>query len=370
MADLVLRATATSPESAEFAVGLDPTEPYLNDHRPGGLPLFGTVMGLELMARSVITIAACPLSTPLRVARVVVGQPIMVTEASRTAYVRATLSIVERGERFRCEVVTRDDTTVTHFSATLECTQPVSQTTAIDGPTGCSALPVQASQIYALFFHGPTFRVLQRAGLIHDAVVAEVATRLPGLTSDPHDTFVLAPRLIEACLQTAGLLEIATQSRMMIPSRIERIEFFGDRNSVPDRLFTRARRSVTRQGVEAIDIDVVDLDGACWLKVGGYETLPLQFPSDTAAIDDLHTAFRPKTPTPSPTPKMKRPERFPGSVRFRSPERSHGADDGGDPEKSKGPASSFVQPAEPAGLQRFTLNAFNLREIDDYRHDG
>jgi hypothetical protein len=295
MAGLVLRATSASSESTEFAVELDSSEPYLDDHRPGGHPLFGTVMGLELMARSVVALAECPLWTPIRVTQVIVGDPIIVEKASTTAYVGATRSRVERGEVFRCQVMTRDDTSVTHFSATLECMKPISHATATNVSVLDTPLPVQASEVYALFFHGPTFRVLQRAGLAHDAVVAEVATRLPDLTSDPHDTSVLPSRLIEACLQTAGLLEIATRSRMMIPSRIGSIECSGAHSPMPDRLFTRARRSVDPRRTDAVDIDLIDLDGICWLKVRGYETLPLPFPSDTAAIGDLNRAFRRET---------------------------------------------------------------------------
>jgi Polyketide synthase dehydratase len=295
MAGLVLRATSTSPDSAEFAVELDAAEPYLDDHRPGGHPLLGTVMALELMARSVNTIAGRPLSTPLRVEQVVVGDPIIVAETSTTAYVSATRSMVERGEVFRCQVMTRDDTAVTHFSATLECTKPMSYMTATDLSVLDAPLRVQVSDIYALFFHGPTFRVLHRAGLVDGAVVAEVATHLPDLTSDPRDTTVLPARLIEACLQTAGLLEIATRSRMMIPSRIGSIECSGAHSPIPDRLFTRAHRSVAGHRTDAVDIDVIDLDGACWLSVRGYETLPLPFPSDTGAIGDLHRAFRRET---------------------------------------------------------------------------
>jgi Polyketide synthase dehydratase len=291
MAGLVLRATSKSRQSAEFDVELDSTEPYLNDHRPGGHPLFGTVMGLELMARSVTKTKGCPPSMPTHVAQVVVRDPIIFTAPSATAYVQVTRAIAERGERFHCEVVTRGDTVATRFSATLRCAMPTSHTTAKNVWTVDSPLPVQASDVYALFFHGPTFRVIQRAGLVHDEVVAEVATSLPALTTDPHDNVVLAPRLIEACLQTAGLLEIATRSRMMIPSRIANIEFLGDHTSIPDRLFTRARRSVAPHGPDAVDIDVVDLDGACWLKVSGYETLPLPFPSDSTAIGELNQAF-------------------------------------------------------------------------------
>lgn len=294
MGGLVLRPTSTSTESAEFAVELDSAEPYLDDHRPGGHPLFGTVMGLELMARSVDRMAG-HLSPPTHVAQVIVRDPIIVTAASTTAYVQVTRSIADRRETFACDVVTRDGTVKTHSSATLECAQPISHTVTMNIPNVDSPLPVRAIDIYELFFHGPAFRVIQRAALVHDEVIAEIATGLPALTTDPHDTSVLAPRLIEACLQTAGLLEIATRSRMMIPSRIDIIAFCGDHTSIPDRLFTRARRSMTTHHTNAVDIDVVDLDGACWLKVGGYETLPLPYPSDSAAIVDLNKAFHRET---------------------------------------------------------------------------
>lgn len=295
MAGLVLRTASAWSTSAEFAVELDATEPFLNDHRPGGHPLLGTVMGLELMTRGVSDVLGVPPSVLGHVSHVIVREPIILTGESATAYIRVTRAIGEAQQSFHCDVETRDDPVVVHFSAMIACADPKPPSEAMKLDTTDSPLPVQAGDVYALFFHGPAFQVIQRAGLVNNTVVAEVASNLPDLTGEPGDVDGLAPRLIEACLQTAGLLEVATRSRMMIPSRIDSIDFLGERSALPDRLFTCARRSTASDGADAIDIDVVDPDSASWLQVRGYQTLPLPFASDSMALSDLNNAFRRNT---------------------------------------------------------------------------
>lgn len=288
MAGLVLRATSTSRESAEFAVYLDSTEPFLDHHRPGGHPLLGTVMGLELMARAVSQVAGARTSAAYRFSQVAVLVPIVLTGESTTAFVRVTCSVADS---FHCEVETRGDAVVTHFSTTITGVERKLPTPAAEFGRIAAAWPVQTADIYGLFFHGPTFRVIERAGLVDNMLVAEIATGLPDLTSDPDDVAAIDPRLIEACLQTAGLLEVATRSRMMIPSRIDSIDFFAGGTALPYRLLTRARRSTASGGDEAVDIDVFDADGSCWMQVRGYQTLPLPFTSDSRALGNLNAAF-------------------------------------------------------------------------------
>ena len=52
----ILWLTAKLPE-ASATVLLDPGQRYLDDHRPGGEPLLGTVMGLEIMAELALGLA-------------------------------------------------------------------------------------------------------------------------------------------------------------------------------------------------------------------------------------------------------------------------------------------------------------------------
>ena len=126
-------------------------------------------------------------------------------------------------------------------------------------------------------------------------MMSRLATGLPALSGETENcdhTWVAAPRLIEACLQTAGLLDIATRSEMRIPHRIDDIEYFETRASPDDQFHAIAYRATSRSGAEAIDIDLHRSNGSTVLRIRGYETRQLSFETDNTAIITLNCAFR------------------------------------------------------------------------------
>ena len=81
---------------------------------------------------------------------------------------------------------------------------------------------VEPADIYRVYFHGPAFQVLdgvQRAG---DAVVGKLRTDLPAFTGSPVKMLTV-PRLLELCLQTAGVWEIGKTGVLALPTAIERV---------------------------------------------------------------------------------------------------------------------------------------------------
>jgi Polyketide synthase dehydratase len=277
----------------EVTVALDPTEPYLDHHRPGGDPLLGTVMSLDLALRTVGADLPERWRTGGVITNVEALRPVIVTGASATVTVRAGA----QADGHRCAVETHDGDVVVHLTANIHTDEPgpalAPRQVELIGPVHA----VDASEVYAVFFHGPAFRVIGRAWMADDAVVAELATGLPALRSaDSGGPGADAlPRLIEAGLQTAGLLDVASLGRMRIPSRIASIRWFGELSELDAPLFAVAQRSPG--GQRSIDIDVVDGDGACRLRIRGYETLPLPFAAASDGVGRLSAAFRRTAPT-------------------------------------------------------------------------
>ena len=180
-----LRFVATSSATTTFETLLDAYVPYLDDHRPGNDPLFGTTMGIALMTQ------AC------------------------SASFRASVVVDTRGHSdYRPKVASPD--------------------------------------VYGLFFHGPAFQVVHSAALNDGEMWCEIAPTVASFWERGARGEPVAAQQIELCLLTAGLLEVATTERMMIPKRISCIDR-GTGNPSAARI-ARARRS----GEHSFDIELWD----------------------------------------------------------------------------------------------------------------
>jgi Polyketide synthase dehydratase len=290
-----LKPITQTGQSIGFRVELRASEPFLDHHRPGGRPLFGTVMGIELMCRAATVAAGATGLVPARLSDVTVLPPIILHAETAVALLTTTPNYTRDGKIFDCTITTQEASTEVHFTASILLAEDRPSAPCSDHPGHSLAIPVKAEAIYSLFFHGPAFQVIAVAGLLDDTMHSRLATGLPALSSgseNSNDAWIAAPRLIEACLQTAGLLDIATRSRMMIPHRIDDIEFYETPQSAHDHFHAIARRATSRSGREAIDIDLRCADGPAVMRVCGYETRPLPFETENTAIVTLRNAFR------------------------------------------------------------------------------
>ena len=106
-----------------------------------------------------------------------------------------------------------------------------------------------------------------------------------------HRPTLLAPRLVELALQSAGLFELARTERMMIPSRIARVRRLDPIDEAAGAaLWARVRPSPII--AEGLDIDVRDHTGRAMVTVEGYQTTTLPFSGDARALRRLNESLR------------------------------------------------------------------------------
>jgi hypothetical protein len=302
------QAKSSRPEAANFAVTLNANEPYLNDHRPGGSALLGTVMGIELMVRAAFGLAAIPRRENWTIANLVVGEPLILTDGNANAFVSARREKDHQKSEIHCVVESHSNAgqVVRHFEAEVSFATSFPHTTPPPPPLKALDFagiePVLCDEVYELFFHGPAFRVVSKAWFNGDTMKCELNPHLPPLTGEAlgydseRDRLQASPQWIELGLQTAGLFEIATNARMMIPKQIGRIEFFcADQSHRPEKVFAITQKSlvteVDRDDSGGMDMELHDSTGGLMLKISQYRTCPLPFPSDQRAIKKLARQF-------------------------------------------------------------------------------
>ena len=194
----------------------------------------------------------------------------------RTVTVRATFEADGDDVLARCAVtgartlVGRDEPEVTtHFTGTvrLSASEPsVVRERAVPEPDGAV---VGADSIYRTYFHGPAYRVLERAWWTEDLVTGRFATDLPP-NNEPEDrSTVTTPRLVELAFQTAGLAEIARAERMGLPFGFQRLEILQPAGE------TAGSAVASTAGDDTFDVDVADTEGRVVLSVRGYRTSAL-----------------------------------------------------------------------------------------------
>ncbi len=262
-------------------------QPFLEDHRVGERAILSTVMSLEAMAEAALEVR--PGFVVESVSNLVKRRPLFVSDGEpRTIEVEV---VPEEGDALRCRVVSDPDSArvhhdeaLLHLAAHLPGARPGGP--RVDRAAGS---PVDQASIYQLYFHGPSFQIIRSAHLELGGLVASLTPDLPPLVDPPLPSAV-APRLIELCLQGAGLLELEATGRMMIPRSLDLVMRYSDRDcdSGVDL------RAVVSRRPDSLVFDAVVVDDAdrVHLEVRGYRTAPYDQPVDDAAITAITSALR------------------------------------------------------------------------------
>jgi acyl transferase domain-containing protein/acyl carrier protein len=270
---------------------LDPTEqPFLNDHRINGTPVFPGVMYMEAFAE------ASALLLP--------GWHVVAVE--HVDYLGALKFFRDEPRQITVTALVRPDAEnpddlIAECTLSAERTLPgqdaPQRTVHGNGRVRLSATPRSAptgpkpgrkaksslsdEQIYSVYFHGEAYQVLDSVWRAKDgAAVGRFADDLPPNHVPSESPLLIGPRLAELCFQTAGMEEMGREGKNALPLHVGSWQVFG--TPTEDGPLTCTARP-TDNGFDCL---VQTNDGTVVAHMSEYWTVvtPDPLPEDEAAL--------------------------------------------------------------------------------------
>jgi len=267
-------------------------QPFLFDHKIDDIPVLPGVMGLEAFAEAALAllrgwhveaIEDVEFSAPFK----------FYHNKPRTVTVEAVIHLIDGGIVAECKLLGRrslpnqtEPQVTTHFAARVRLTKVPKAPTSSAKPKTPAKGVISSDDIYRLYFHGPTYQVVEKAWRDGDRVVGLMTKDLPNNHFPAEQPTIAAPRLIELCFQTSGVWEMGSQGLMGLPKHIDKVSFFGARELTTERLYA----IVTRNPERGFDAEVIDSQGNCYLRMIGYDTAPFITVVDSDRLKPLKAA--------------------------------------------------------------------------------
>ncbi len=301
-----------------FEVKLDPKdEPFLHDHAMDGTPLLPGVMGIEGFAEVASLIASDLGRAGERfvvdsLANVRFEAPLkFYRQEPRTATWRAVVMPDTSGpdmstpdasglvahvtlESVREIAATKTQRHAVHFCGEVHLVpapQAVNETATTEPPAWSDKTSVEPEAIYRVYFHGPAFQVLDGVQVNGGRVIGRLRDGLPPIMEASKQTLTL-PRLIELCLQTAGVWEIGKTGTLALPMAIEQVVLHpSQENGVS--LYAEMEPQTGPGDELCFDGRVVDEQGNLYLELRGYRTARLPQTVADSEVAPLRAAVEP-----------------------------------------------------------------------------
>jgi acyl transferase domain-containing protein/NAD(P)-dependent dehydrogenase (short-subunit alcohol dehydrogenase family) len=273
---------------------LDPkVQPFLHDHQIDGTPVLPGVMGIEAfgeIAQCVIpgwrldNIEQVNFLAPFKFYR---NEP-------RTVTIEAVFHPQGDAIVADCRLIGRrqlpnqpEPQTTIHFTARVRLTKRVPDAVTAPALSKPAGPVIAANDIYRVYFHGPAYRVVERAWHDGKRIIGQMPAALP-LNHEPAKLpTVVAPRLLELCFQTAGLLELAEQGRMGLPQVVDQVIVLRAPENAEGPLYAVVSPSANEQ---AFNAQVTDSSGNVYVQVTGYRTIALPNAIDADSLKALKAA--------------------------------------------------------------------------------
>ena len=275
---------------------LDPREqPFLFDHRIGGTAVLPGVMGIEgfgevatalLPDWHIAAIEKVDFLAPFKFYR---DEPRTLTLTAQ--FVGEGEEVVARCRLSGTRIIMGNPETTTHFTASVRLSrnEVVGQATAqAPPPAEADGKAVRDEDIYEVYFHGPTYRVLDAAWRSDGMVVGRMNDALPANHRPEEMPLVTEPRLVELCFQTAGVWQIGTTGRMGLPHHIDQVRILRRPTEPAGALYA----VVTPQDDgRSFDARVEDEGGNLYVVLEGYHTAELPDDVDPDKRQPLRAAM-------------------------------------------------------------------------------
>lgn len=277
---------------------LDPTQlAYLNDHRINGTPVLPGVMGIEgfsVAARHIASVLGSDngLFEMDRMENIRFLSPFkFYGDKTRTIQWNAAAFRDEGGIRVEATLesdITRHNGEVEHslhFSGTVYLLPGEQDRQQVVKPPKWSQKNVVSSQdIYNLYFHGPSFQVLESAEVSNGTLLGKFNKKLVEIAADEPSLFT-TPLLIEMCFQTAGLYEVGATGILALPQSVGSLKLFKQPlNGVA--IYAEVKPHL-EGNTYSFDARVLDAKGNVFLELTDYRTSALPYPAEQQLVEPL-----------------------------------------------------------------------------------
>ncbi len=261
----------------EAQTALDPRQqPFLYDHAMEGTPLLPGVMGTETFAELAHLLA--PDYHVTAVVQETFHAPFKFYRMEpQTLYLTATAvpdgaDILVSTQLLSRRALKSGVQEKLHFTATVRLSASAPEAPTTQPPT-FSGEVIGRDAIYARYFHGPAYQVLEKVALAGNTAVGLLAANLPPNNHPAHAQLLMAPRLIELAFQTAGMWEMQRKGVMALPLAIDAVTAYRQEEEADgQRLY--AVVTAVDDGA-AFDAQVVDENGRLFVAMRGYRTVAL-----------------------------------------------------------------------------------------------
>jgi acyl transferase domain-containing protein len=269
---------------------LDPArQPFLDHHRIDGTPVLPGVMGIEAFVEAARLLAGDRYVTAVE--RMDFRAPVkFYRDEPRTLTVTARLQPDGDDLIAACELsAERAGPGTGEVRRTVHFTGSVRLAAQAPGPEHDGTEIVEAAglaprEIYRLYFHGPAYQVIGSGWRHGGGAAARLAAGLPPATDRPT---LAGPRLVELCLQAAGLAEAGRSGRLALPLSVEAVRWHTVEPAERDDLVAIAEPD----GRGGFDCVVRDSAGGVVLRLAGYRTVPLPDAPPDDVIAPIRAAF-------------------------------------------------------------------------------
>jgi 3-oxoacyl-(acyl-carrier-protein) synthase/acyl carrier protein/NADP-dependent 3-hydroxy acid dehydrogenase YdfG len=258
---------------------LDPkVQPFLYDHQIEGIPVLPGVMGIEAFAEAASILPGWQVGAVEEVNFLAPFK--FYRNEPRTLTIEAQFYPQADGLVADCRLMGHrrlqnqaEPQATTHFTARVRLVNALPSGVIAPAPSTPHGATIQAADIYRVYFHGPAYQVVERAWWDGNRVVGQMAGGLPSNHCPSEQPTLMAPRLIELCLQTAGVWEIGAQGRMGLPHYIHQVCLWRAPDPVSGPFYCVVTPDPDQ---ESFDAEVVDTEGNVYLHMTGYRTVVFQ----------------------------------------------------------------------------------------------
>ncbi|HET9697914.1 MAG TPA: SDR family NAD(P)-dependent oxidoreductase, partial [Terriglobales bacterium] len=261
----------------ELETLLDPAvQPFLFDHRIEGTAVLPGVMGVETFAEVALSLLPewridsidnIDFSSPFKFYR---NEPRRITTNARFTMNHGRLQVACSLDGKRTLPGNLESRTA-HFTGRVLLADSPSRQNPPRRKTVAPVEPVvDAKNIYQIYFHGPAYQVIEKAWRDGDKMVGKMSAALPPNHIPADLPTVWDPRVLELCLQTAGLWELTIHSRLGLPLHIDQVKVW--RTQVEPGVALHAVVTPDeRHGL--FNVEVIDSSGDLYCELLGYRTV-------------------------------------------------------------------------------------------------